>query len=129
MKRSFSAIFSALLALSLGVSLEWILLTGSTPQAVYTASIPPTPTPVIGSLPGNFQTGVVFPQWGANAYSQTNENYTYGLKEIHEQAGAQWVELTITLYQTNFTTPHLDPSEQTVSPASLAEGIRIAHAR
>jgi hypothetical protein len=129
MKRSFRAVFSALLALSLGVSLEWILLTGSTPQAVYTASIPPTPTPVIGSLPSDFQTGVVFPQWGTSAYSQTNGNFTYGLREIHEQAGARWVELTITLYQTNFTTPHLDPSEQTVTPESLAEGIRIAHAR
>jgi hypothetical protein len=129
MRRSFSAVFSALLALSLGVSLEWILLTGSTPQAVYTASIPPTPTPVIGSLPADFQTGVVFPQWGTTAYSATNQNFTYGLQEIHEQAGARWVQLPITLYQKDFTTNHLDPSEQTVSPASLAEGIRIAHQR
>lgn len=129
MKRSFSAVISALLALSLGVSLEWILLTGSSPQAVYKASIPPTPTPVIGSLPIDFQTGVVFPQWGTDAYSPTNANFSYGLKEIHEQTGARWVELPITLYQSNFTTPHLDPSEQTVTPASLAEGIRVAHQR
>jgi hypothetical protein len=129
MKRSFRAMFSALLALSLGVSLEWVLLTGSTPQAVYTASIPPTPTPVIGTLPIDFQTGVVFPQWGTNAYSATNSNFTYGLKEIHDQTSARWVQLPITLYQSSFTTPHLDPSEQTVTPASLAEGIRAAHAR
>jgi hypothetical protein len=129
MKRSFRAMFSALLALSLGVSLEWVLLTGSTPQAVYTASIPPTPTPVIGTLPIDFQTGVVFPQWGTNAYSATNSNFTYGLKEIHDQTSARWVQLPITLYQSSFTTPHLDPSEQTVTPASLAEGIRVAHAR
>jgi hypothetical protein len=129
MKRSFGAVFSALLALSLGVSLEWILLTGSSPQAVYKASIPPTPTPVIGSLPSDFQTGVVFPQWGITAYSATNQNFTYGLQEIHDQTGARWVELTITLYQKDFTTPHLDPNEQTVTPASLAEGIRIAHQR
>src|SRR5262245_40859694 len=129
MKRSFSAVISALLALALGVSLEWILLTGSTPQAVLKASIPPTPTPVIGSLPADFQTGVVFPQWGTTAYSATNQNFTYGLGEIREQAGARWVQLPITLYQKDFTTNHLDPSEQTVSPASLAEGIRIAHQR
>jgi hypothetical protein len=129
MRRSFSAVFSALLALSLGVSLEWILLTGSSPQAVYKASIPPTPTPVIGSLPADFQTGVVFPQWGTTAYSATNQNFTYGLQEIHEQTGARWVQLTITLYQKDFVTPHLDPSEQTVTPESLAEGVRIAHQR
>ena len=99
MRRSFSAVFSAFLALALGVSLEWILLTGSSPQAVYKASIPPTPTPAIGSLPADFQTGVVFPQWGTTAYSATNENFTYGLQEIHDQTGARWVELTITLYQ------------------------------
>jgi hypothetical protein len=127
MRRSFSAVFSAFLALALGVSLEWILLTGSSPQAVYKASIPPTPTPAIGSLPADFQTGVVFPQWGMTAYSATNENFTYGLQEIHDQTGARWVQLPITLYQTNFTTPHLDPSDQTVTPESLAEGIRIAH--
>jgi hypothetical protein len=129
MKRSFSAVVSALLALSLGVSLEWILLTGSTPQAVYKASIPPTPTPVIGSLPLNFQTGVVFPQWGTTAYSVTNGNFIYGLKEIHEQTGARWVQIPITLYQSDFRTTHLDPSEQTVTPESLAEGVRAAHAR
>ena len=127
MRRSFSAVFSAFLALALGVSLEWILLTGSSPQAVYKASIPPTPTPAIGSLPADFQTGVVFPQWGTTAYSATNENFTYGLQEIHDQTGARWVELTITLYQKDFNTNHLDPSEQTVTPESLAEGIRIAH--
>jgi hypothetical protein len=122
-------VFSAFLALALGVSLEWILLTGSSPQAVYKASIPPTPTPAIGSLPVDFQTGVVFPQWGTTAYSATNQNFTYGLQEIHDQTGARWVELTITLYQKDFNTNHLDPSEQTVSPESLAEGIRIAHQR
>jgi hypothetical protein len=129
MRRSFSGVFSAFLALALGVSLEWILLTGSSPQAVYKASIPPKPTPPIGSLPADFQTGVVFPQWGTTAYSATNENFTYGLQEIHDQTGARWVELTITLYQKDFNTNHLDPSEQTVSPESLAEGIRIAHQR
>jgi len=129
MRRSFSAVFSAFLALALGVSLEWILLTGSSPQAVYKASIPPTPTPAIGSLPADFQTGVVFPQWGTTAYSATNENFTYGLQEIHDQTGARWVELTITLYQKDFNTNHLDPSEQTVTPESLAEGIRIAQQR
>src|SRR5262245_52288872 len=102
MRRSFSAVFSAFLALSLGVSLEWILLTGSSPQAVYKASIQTTPTPPIGSLPADFQTGVVFPQWGVTAYSTSNENFTYGLQEIHDQTGARWVQLPITLYQSNF---------------------------
>ncbi len=128
-KRSLAAACSAIVAIALGVSLEWVLLTGSTPQQVYRASLPIPPPPVYVRLAPDFQTGVIFPQWGTNSYSDTNGNWTYGLGEINDQTAAGWVEMPITLYQASFTDTSLQPIDQTPSPESLAEGIRAAHAK
>jgi hypothetical protein len=128
MKRLLAAVLPALLVVSLGVSLEWVLLTGSTPQAVYKASLPPPPQPIYAHLAPDFQTGVIFPQWGTTAYSDSNSNWLYGLGEVHDQTGAGWVEIPINLYQAQFTDTTLSPSPQTPSPESMEEGIRAAHA-
>src|SRR5579864_3046032 len=42
----------------------------------------------IRPLRPQFQTGIVFPQWGTNAYSTTDPNWQIGLKDIQEQTGA-----------------------------------------
>jgi hypothetical protein len=127
-KRALAAACSAIVAIALGVSLEWVLLTGSTPQEIYRASLPPPPQEVRVHLAPAFQTGVIFPQWGTSAYSNSNSNWTYGLGEINDQTAAGWVEMPITLYQEHFTDTALQPSEQTPTPESLAEGIQAAHA-
>src|SRR5215469_14285042 len=89
----------ALLVISGGVSIEWFLLTGSTPQAVIAAlQAPSQQVPVVYSRP-LFETGVVFPRWGADAYTTSDPNYAVGLNEIQNQTGSRWVELTIDLYQ------------------------------
>jgi hypothetical protein len=129
LRNSLTAALSALVVIALGVSLEWLLLTGSSPQAVIRASMPPTAQPVLTHLPDTFQTGVIFPQWNANAYSASNTNWSYGLTEINQQTGAGWIEMPITLYQDKFTDTTLGPNDQTPTPASLADGIRMAHAR
>jgi hypothetical protein len=124
-------VLPALVAVSLGISLEWVLLTGSTPQAVVSAFLPrPAATlrPVFVHLAPDFQTGVIFPQWGASAYSDSNTNWLFGLGEITDQTGAGWVEIPITLYQAHFTDTALQPSPQTPTPQSLAAGIGAAHA-
>ncbi len=128
MKRTLLAACSAVLAVAVGISVEWVLLTGTTPQAVYRASIPPTPPPVLVHLSPDFQTGVIFPQWGTDAYSDSNANWLYGLGEISNQTAAGWVEIPITLYQASFTDTTLTPNDQTPTPQSLEEGIRAAHA-
>src|SRR5579884_4279340 len=127
-KRTLLAACSAVVAVALGISLEWVLLTGTTPQAVYRASIPPTPQPVLVHLSPDFQTGVIFPQWGTGAYSTSNANWLYGLGEINDQTAAGWIEIPITLYQNSYTDTTLQPNDQTPTPESLAEGIRAAHA-
>jgi len=128
MKRTLIAATSAVLAIALGVSLEWVLLTGSTPQQVYKASQPTSTPPVIAHLAPDFQTGVIFPQWGPDAYSDSNGNWQYGLGEITDQTGAGWVEIPVNLYQASFNDTTLSPSPQTPTPESVAQGIRAAHA-
>lgn len=125
MKKALSAVLSALLLISLGVTGEWFLLTGTTPRAVV-AAIAPTPTPVVPERP-LFQTGVVFPRWGMDAYSQTDTNYPVGLRDIKEQTGARWIELTIDLYQPSYLTTQVIANHLAPTPQALEEGIRAAH--
>lgn len=124
MKKALSAALSALLLVVMGIAGEWFLLTGTTPRAVV-AAIAPTPTAVIPARPF-FQTGMVFPRWGVNAYSQTDTNYPIGLRDIKEQTGAKWIELTVDLYQPSYQTTEVFASHLAPTPEALAEGIRAA---
>lgn len=126
MKKALSATLSALLLISLAVAGEWFLLTGSTPHAVVAAIVPPTPSPV----PARpfFQTGVVFPRWGLDAYGQTDANYPIGLRDIKEQTGARWIELTVNLYQPSYQSTQVVATQLAPTPTALAQGIRAARA-
>jgi hypothetical protein len=117
----------ALLIITGGVGIEWLLLTGSTLQAVISAFQPPArPLPVVYSRP-LFQTGVVFPRWGTDAYTSSDPNYLIGLNEIQNQTAARWIELTINLYQATPTSTKLSSQSYTTTPGALEEGIRTAH--
>jgi hypothetical protein len=72
-----------------------------------------------------FQTGVVFPRWGADSYS--NPDYAIGLNEIQNQTAARWIELTFNLYQATPTSTNLVSQSYTTTPAALEEEIRAAH--
>jgi hypothetical protein len=128
---AWRAALLTLLAIAVGLSVEWVLLTGSTPGTVIAAvQGPPTPAPtpyVRYSRPG-FQTGVVFPQFGADAYSASNRNYGIGLGEIREQTAARWLQLTVDLYQPSLTSLEIGAAPYTLTPRSLADGIAAAHA-
>src|SRR5580765_8203603 len=124
MIKVLTAVLTAILTVLLGIGMEWALLTGSTPQQVYQASLPPTPLPVMGVLPVDFQTGIIFPQWGVEGYSDSNHMFSFGLGEIKQQTSSAWVELPITFYQKGFKDTSLSPSPQTASPESIAQGIR-----
>jgi len=117
----------ALLIISGGVGIEWFLLTGSTPQAVIAAFRPQSPpAPVVYSRP-LFETGVVFPRWGTNAYTSSDPNYQIGLNEIQKQTAARWIELTIDFYQPTRTATRVSAQSTTPTPLALEEGIRAAH--
>lgn len=124
-----SIALSALLAISLGVACEWVLLTGSTPQAVASAVAQSLPSPTVQFARPDFQTGVVFPRWGNSAYGALDANYGIGLAEIKQQTAARWLEITIDLYQPANTSTQVGTSKVTPTIASLAEGVRLARAR
>jgi hypothetical protein len=113
------------------VAIEWLFLTGAPPsgQALAEAFLPAAKQAPVQYLRPDFQTGVVFPRWGASAYTSRDPNYSVGLGEIQDQTAARWIELTINLRQTtyNSTMVYADPASAT--PASLAQGIAEAHAR
>jgi hypothetical protein len=118
----------ALLVITGGVSIEWLLLTGSSPQAVIAAlQAPSQQIPVVYSRP-LFETGVVFPRWGADAYTPSDPNYAIGLNEIQNQTAAHWVELTIDLYQPTKTSTLVEAESTTPTPQALEAGIHVAHA-
>ena len=77
----------------------------------------------------NFQTGMIFPQWGSDAYSADDKNWQIGLKDIQEQTGAHWIELPINLFQASITSTQVFASQLTPTPDAVVAGIQAAHAR
>lgn len=76
-----------------------------------------------------FQTGIIFPQWGTNAYDTTDTNWQIGLNDIEKQTGAQWIEIPINFYQTSVTSTQVTTTAITPTPQALAAGISTARAR
>jgi hypothetical protein len=86
-------------------------------------------TPVLRMQRPNFQTGIIFPQWGTHAYDSTDKNWQVGLNDIENQTSAQWIELPINLYQSSFTSTQVTVSAITPTPDAVAAGIRIARSK
>jgi hypothetical protein len=127
-RRLLQGALIALLVITGGVSIEWLLLTGSSPQAVIAAlQAPAEQVPVVYARP-LFETGVVFPRWGADAYTSSDPNYAIGLNEIQNQTAARWIELTVDFYQPTRTSTTVETESTTPTPEALEEGIRVAHA-
>jgi len=79
------------------------------------------------SKPGSrFETGMIFPRWGTNAYGNTDANWPVGLREIQAQTGARWIAITISFHQASDSATQVKTSQDTPTPKSLAEGIRAA---
>ncbi len=76
-----------------------------------------------------FQTGMIFPQWGTNAYDTTDTNWQIGLKDIQTQTGAQWIELPINFYQSSVASTQVTTTSITPTPQAVTKGILAARAR
>ena len=145
-RRSKHVYFIAFILMVLGVLLQGLLLSGHIPfvhLSQFRAHSAPLPfqqyqtvvasrdqntTPVIRMRRPNFQTGIIFPQWGTNAYDSTDKNWQVGLKDIQNQTSAQWIEIPINLYQSSVTSTQVTVSEITPTPNAVATGIRTAQA-
>lgn len=76
-----------------------------------------------------FQTGMIFPQWGTNAYDTTDASWQIGLNEIEAQTGAQWIELPVNFYQSSVTSTQVTTTSITPTPEAMAAGISAARAK
>ena len=146
-RRSKHVYFIAFILMVLGVLLQGLLLTGHIPfvhLSQFRSHATPLPfqqyqtvvasrdqntTPVLRMQRPNFQTGMIFPQWGTNAYDSTDKNWQVGLNDIENQTSAQWIELPINLYQSSVTSTQVTVSDMTPTPNAVATGIRTAQAR
>ena len=145
-RRSKHVYFIAFILMVLGVLLQGLLLSGHIPfvhlsqfrghsaplpfqqYQTVVASRDQNTTPVIRMRRPNFQTGIIFPQWGTNAYDSTDKNWQVGLKDIQNQTSAQWIEIPINLYQSSVTSTQVTVSEITPIPNAVVTGIRTAQA-
>ena len=130
-------LFISLLTLSAGF--QWISIGRSQPLFSFQSrSSLPTDnistahyidgSPVVHMHRPDFQTGVIFPQWGGLAYSSSDANWQVGLKQIQKQTAAQWIELPVNFYQASMVTTQVMATDMTPTPNAVASGIRIAHA-
>src|SRR5579859_4408291 len=77
--RKLTRVVTVVLVIS-SVVIEWLFLTGSPPsrQALADAFLPAAPAAPVQYIRPDFQTGVVFPRWGMNAYTASDPNYGIG---------------------------------------------------
>jgi glycosyl hydrolase family 113 len=76
-----------------------------------------------------FQTGMIFPQWGTNAYDTTDASWPVGLNDIQTQTEAQWIEMPINFYQSSVSSTQVTTTSITPTPEAMTAGIRAARAR
>jgi len=143
-RRSKHVYFIALILMVLGVLLQGLLLTGHIPfvhrslfhrhsalfeqyQTQVTAR-DQNATLVVRMHRPDFQTGMIFPQWGTNAYDSTDSNWQIGLHDIAYQTAAQWIELPINFYQSSIYSTQVSISAITPTPDAVAAGISKARA-
>lgn len=136
------AVRAGAVVLLLGLGLQWTLFSGSSPWALkevlqaagssQACATQGSVSDVSGSRPAGqraaFQTGVIFPRWGATAYSAHDTSWESGLREIREQTAAQWIGLPVNLYQSSLVSTQVQASPASPTPQAVAEGIRAARA-
>ena len=146
-KRSSRVYFISFILMILGLLLQGLLLSGHIPfvhLSQFRTQAKPLPyqqyqtvvasrdenmTPVLRMQRPTFQTGIIFPQWGTNAYDTTDKNWQIGLNDIENQTSAQWVEIPVNLYQSSIYSTQVGISANTPTPDAVAAGIRTAKSK
>ncbi len=103
----------------------------SAPKALYTplAQLKASPPPKdCISQHRYFQKGIVFPQWGATAYSENDTKWLTELPDIPTQTAACWVEMPILFYQPSQTSTTVTQGPGTPSLSSFNYGLHLARA-
>lgn len=85
------------------------------------------PTPARPRMRPDLATGIIFPQWGPEAYASSDKNWTQGLQEIQTQTAARWVGMYIQLHQASKLSTVVHVAQDTPTPESISRGIEQAH--
>ena len=147
-QRSKRVYFISFILMMLGILLQGLLLSGHIPfihLSQFRTQAKPLPfqqyqtvvasrdeniTSVLRMQRPTFQTGIIFPEWGTNAYDTTDKNWQIGLNDIENQTSAQWVRDTlVNLYQSSVTSTQVTVSPTTPTPNAVAAGISTAHSK
>lgn len=128
------------LLLTFSASFQWLSIADMQPSLLSSRSSPGSTSssgitlhrgdgnPDIRMNRPDFQTGMIFPQWGGTAYSPKDANWYPGLTEIRDQTAARWIEIPINFYQASMTTTQVMTTDMTPTTDALASGIRTARA-
>ena len=131
LRAPFRATSTTAALITIAVAAEAVLITGGVPWTL--ASNRPAPLPIllakVAARPRpRFEAGVVFPQWGVDAYGPLDPNWALGLGQIRQETNADWVEMTVNLRQPTFGSVRIEATPRlTPTPAGVAAGIRLAH--
>lgn len=122
--------------LLLGLVFQGLFLSASSPWTLANTltcrpegSLNEAAGPALSGTPRTaFQTGVIFPRWGNGAYTSQDAGWQNGLQQIKQQTAAQWLGISINLFQSSLISTHVGTDPTTPTPDNLIEGIRLAHA-
>ncbi|HEX7735184.1 MAG TPA: hypothetical protein VF458_09975 [Ktedonobacteraceae bacterium] len=84
------------------------------------------PTQARPHLRPDLATGMIFPQWGQEAYTSSDPNWMQGLQEIQRQTAARWIGMYIQFHQASASSPVIRSDRDTPTPAAIARGARQA---
>ena len=91
-------------------------------NAITTATQTPKATLPPGVFRPDFERGMAFPRWGQHVYGITDTSWTPDVQEMQGQTGAQWIEMTINLYQQTYTSTSVFAAAGTPSPDDVYIG-------
>lgn len=83
-------------------------------------------TPAVAMKRPHFETGMVYPQWQPNGYSDSQ--WEAGLRQIRTQTGARWIEMPLLFQQPSDTSTAIAAGQATPTIAAFVSGILAAHA-
>lgn len=87
----------------------------------------PKETPTVTMKRPNFETGIVFPEWQPDGYS--NDQWQTDLPQMKIQTGARWVEMPLLFEQPSVTSTAIAAGQKIPTIASFISGIQMAHAQ
>lgn len=123
--RVFWIVCIILIALALGARIYtiWPSLKHNVGDQLSRSASQLIPTPTRPRLRPDLATGIIFPQWGSEAYTSSDTNWTQGLQEIKTQTAARWVGMYIQFHQASAFSTVVHSGQDTPTPASLARGV------